>query len=324
MESVSDQKVDFSAVVDAELAGKRLDQALAILVTDFSRSRLQTWIKSGHVRVNGETRRPKDKVLYGERIELQAELENQVPCQPQNIALDILYEDEHILVLDKPINLVVHPAAGNPDGTLQNALLFHQPNLIELPRAGIVHRLDKNTSGVMVVAKSPVAHKNLVDALQQRLIKREYRALVVGLPTAGGTVDQPIGRHPSQRVRMAVVMSGKPAVTHYRIEQRFRIHTLLKVNLETGRTHQIRVHMSHINLPIVGDPVYGARLRLPPDASEQLKGVLRAFKRQALHAYRLELEHPVTQELMHWTAPIPDDMQLLLDELQLDMEAEHD
>ena len=233
--------------------------------------------------------------------------------------MELVYEDDHLLVVNKPAGLVVHPAAGNPDGTLQNALLHHDPALVDLPRAGIVHRLDKDTTGLMVVAKTASAHKTLVEALQAREVKREYRALVTGKPTAGGTVEAPIGRHPAKRTRMAVVSSGKHAITHYRIAERFRIHTLLAVNLETGRTHQIRVHMAHLHYPLVGDPVYGGRVKLPPAADEQTRQMLQSFRRQALHAYRLGLRHPATGEPMQWQADIPEDMQALLECLREDM-----
>jgi 23S rRNA pseudouridine1911/1915/1917 synthase len=311
------------AVVGDAQAGLRLDQAVAQLFSDYSRSRLTAWIKDGRVTVDGEQRRPRDKVWPGERLTLRAEAEMQVVCAPQDIPLDIRYEDEHILVLNKPADLVVHPAAGNPDGTLQNALLFHCPPLVNLPRAGIVHRLDKDTTGLMVVAKTDIAHKHLVAALQARDVHREYRALVVGELVAGGTVDEPIGRHPTQRTRMAVHPTGKPAVTHYRVEEHFRGHTLLEVRLETGRTHQIRVHMAYIRHPVFGDPVYGGRLRLPPRADQPLVEAMRAFKRQALHAFRLGLHHPLTGEEMLFEAELPDDMTQLLELLREDAEA-HD
>ena len=310
-----------NAVVGNAQAGMRLDQAVAQLFEDYSRSRLTAWIKEGRVTVEGQQRRPRDKVWAGERLTLQAEAEPQVACAPQDIPLDIRYEDEHVLVLNKPAGLVVHPAAGNPDGTVQNALLFHLPASINLPRAGIVHRLDKDTTGLMVVAKSDIAHKHLVAALQARDVHREYRALVVGELVAGGTVDEPIGRHPTQRTRMAVHPTGKPAVTHYRVEEHFRGHTLLDVRLETGRTHQIRVHMAHIRHPVFGDPVYGGRLRLPPRAGQALVDAMRAFKRQALHAYRLGFHHPVTGEEMLFEAELPDDMEDLLELLREDAEA---
>lgn len=311
--------IQLTAVIGNEQAGQRLDQALAALFSDYSRSRLQQWIREGNVLVDGGLRKPKDKVFSGEQILLRASFEAQVPCAPEAIPLDLVYEDEHLLVVNKPAGLVVHPAAGNADGTLQNALLHHDSSLVDLPRAGIVHRLDKDTTGLMVVAKTLVAHKSLVEALQARDVKREYRALVVGKPTAGGTVEAPIGRHPSRRTKMAVVMSGKHAVTHYRIAERFRIHTLLAVNLETGRTHQIRVHMAHIHYPLVGDGVYGGRLKLPPAADEHTRQVLQSFKRQALHAYRLGFVHPTTGEPVEWQVEVPPDMRALLECLRQDM-----
>lgn len=312
-----------SAVVGEAQAGLRLDQAVAQLFTDYSRSRLTAWIKDGRVTVEGEQRRPRDKVWAGERLTLVAEAQPQVACLAQDIPLDIRYEDDHVLVVNKPADLVVHPAAGNPDGTLQNALLFHAPGLAGLPRAGIVHRLDKDTTGLMVVAKSDIAHKNLVAALQARDVHREYRALVVGELIAGGTIDQPIGRHPTVRTRMAVHPTGKPAVTHYRVEEHYRGHTLLDVRLETGRTHQIRVHMAFIRHPVFGDPVYGGRLRLPPRAGQPLVDAMRSFKRQALHAYRLGFQHPVSGTAMLFEADMPDDMAGLLQLLRADAEG-HD
>lgn len=295
-----------------KLAGKRLDQVLPLLFPDFSRSRLQQWIKQGLVTLDGKACRPRDKVSGGEKVDLEALLEDQVECRPQNIPLDLVYEDDQIIVVNKPVGLVVHPAPGNPDGTMQNALLYHDPELIQLPRAGIVHRLDKETSGLLVVARTVGAHRFLVEKLQAREFEREYHAIVTGVMTAGGTVDEPIGRHPIHRTRMAVVFNGKPAVTHYRVLERFRAHTYVKVKLETGRTHQIRVHLAHMRYPLVGDPVYSGRLRLPAGASEQLKDELRNFKRQALHARRLGLVHPGTGEYMEWEAPVPDDMESLL------------
>jgi 23S rRNA pseudouridine1911/1915/1917 synthase len=307
-----------TATVESEHAGKRLDQVLALLFPDWSRSRLQEWIKQGLVTVDGRVRRPRDKMLGGERVELEARWEERVDDRPQEIPLDLLYEDRELLVINKPAGMVVHPAAGNPDGTMLNALLHYDGNLAGLPRAGIVHRLDKETSGVLVVARTPAAHKSLVDQLQARTIKREYRAVACGVLTAGGTVDEPIGRHPVHRVRMAVTSAGKPAVTHYRVLERFRAHSYLQVNLETGRTHQIRVHLAHIRYPLVGDPLYGGRLRIPAGASGELQETLRRFRRQALHAMTLGLSHPESGEWMEWEQEIPEDMQLLLKVLRED------
>ncbi len=298
--------------------GKRLDRVLAVLFPDYSRSRLSQWIKAGRVRVDGRSPSPSDRVMGGERVELEVQPETEVCWEPQAIPLRVLFEDESILVIDKPAGLVVHPAAGNPDGTLLNALLHHAPELAEVPRAGIVHRLDKETSGLLVVARTVTSHLRLVEQLQARTMKREYQAVVTGVLLAGGTVDAPIGRHRVDRKRMAVTSGGKPAVTHYRVAQRFAAHTLLKVSLESGRTHQIRVHMAHIRHPLVGDPVYGGRLRIPAGCSGELAETLRGFRRQALHAGRLGLIHPASGEAMAWHSPLPEDMARLIDVLQSD------
>jgi 23S rRNA pseudouridine1911/1915/1917 synthase len=313
---LGEQQLD--AEITPDLAGQRLDQALAALFPDYSRSRLQAWVRDGRVRVNGAVLRPRDKVQVGDRVQLQALAEQQVACEPQNIPLDIVFEDADLLVINKPAGLVVHPAAGNPDGTIQNALLFHDPASIELPRAGIVHRLDKDTTGLMVIGRTQAAHKRLVEAMAGREIKREYRALVIGTMPAGGMIDLPIGRHPTQRTRMAVNPLGKPSVTHFRVLDAFRKHTLLKVMLETGRTHQIRVHMAHLRHPVFGDPVYGGRLNLPPGASDELKAALRGFRRQALHAKRLQLVHPISGRTMRFECAIPADMRAVLDALAAD------
>lgn len=307
------ETVERRVQVELDLAGARLDQALAALLPEFSRSRLQQWIESGQVLVDAAPRRCRDKVWGGELILVRAEVELDQGCLPQEIALDIVYEDAHLLVVDKPAGLVVHPAAGNPDGTLQNALLHHAPGLAALPRAGIVHRLDKDTSGLLVVAKTLQAHKSLVEQLQAREVHREYRALVVGHLVAGGTVEAPVGRHPTQRTKMAVVRNGREAVTHYRILESYASHTLLSVELETGRTHQIRVHMTHIHHPLVGDPVYGGRPRPPQGCRPELTQALQRFPRQALHAIRLGLIHPETDEAMDWEVPMADDLEALLD-----------
>lgn len=301
--------------VPFELAGMRLDQALAELFADYSRSKLQTWVKAGRVQVNGRILKPKDKLEGGETITLDAEAEVVVTSEAEEIPLDIIYEDDSILIVNKPAGLVVHPAAGNWSGTLLNALLNHDSNLETLPRAGIVHRIDKETSGLLMVAKTLQAHNSLTEQLQERDINREYLAITKGRMTAGGTVDEPIGRHPTDRKRYTVRQSGKFAVTHYRVVQRFTRNTLIRVKLETGRTHQIRVHMAHIRFPLLGDQVYGGRFQMPPDCSEQLEKELRSFKRQALHAAKLGLQHPVTDEYMEWEQPLPEDMVRLLEAL---------
>jgi 23S rRNA pseudouridine1911/1915/1917 synthase len=303
-----------------EQAGRRLDQVLAELFPEYSRSRLSQWIKAGQVRLDDRQPRPRDPVQGGEQVRIEAELEPEGRVEAEAIPLDIVHEDEAILVLYKPAGLVVHPAAGNPAGTLQNALLHHDPDLAALPRAGIVHRLDKDTSGLMVVARSLTAHKSLVEQLQTRTMGREYEAVVQRVLTAGGTIDAPIGRHGVDRKRMAVTPGGKPAVTHYRVLERFRGHTHVRVRLETGRTHQIRVHMAHIHCPLVGDPVYGGRPRIPKGTDEALRQALRAFPRQALHAARLTLRHPLRDEEMSWEIPLPEDMRELLAILRADLQ----
>lgn len=315
------RQIELAARIPAAAAGQRLDQVLADLFPDYSRSRLQQWIRGGAVSVDGALRKGKDRVLGGEQIVIAAELEEDTGVQAQDIALDVIYEDRDLLVIDKPAGLVVHPAAGNPDGTLQNALLHYDPQLATVPRAGIVHRLDKDTSGLLVVARNLTAHQSLVAQLQARSVKREYLALVWGLLVAGGSVDAPIGRHNTDRKRMAVTSFGKPAVTHYRIEERFRAHTLLRVNLETGRTHQIRVHMASLRHPLLGDPVYGGRPRPPAGMSAVARAAVLGFKRQALHATRLSLCHPVSGDVLEWHSPLPDDMVELIRALEDDVEA---
>ena len=302
-------------------AGMRLDQALAQLFDEYSRSRLSQWLKAGQVQVNGQQLRGRDKVWGGEQVEIHAELEEQTDWQAEAIPLDIVYEDEQLIVINKPAGLVVHPAAGNPAGTLVNALLHHDASLNMIPRAGIVHRIDKDTSGLLVVARTLPAQKSLVEQFQAHSLLREYQAVVTGVLTAGGTVDAAVGRHPVQRKRMAVIPSGKPAVTHYRVMERFRAHSLIGCRLETGRTHQIRVHMAHIHHPLVGDPVYGGRLRLPKGCNEALTESLRHFRRQALHAARLGLVHPASGKSVEWEAVLPADMVSLLAALHADAEA---
>lgn len=318
------ERREHETVIPEALAGRRLDQALAELFPEYSRSRLQQWIKQGAVRVDGRLLRPREPVQGGERVWIRAELAPVGEVQAQAIPLDIVFEDADLLVVNKPPGLVVHPAAGNWAGTLQNALLHHAPTLAHLPRGGIVHRLDKDTSGLLVIAKTLEAHTRLVAALQARDVKREYLAVVGGRVISGGTIEGNIGRHPVDRKRMAVVEGGKPAVTHYRVEERYRGHSLLRLRLETGRTHQIRVHLAHIRHPIVGDPVYGGRLKLPAGAGPELIAALRGFKRQALHATRLGLEHPRSGEPMSWEAPLPADMRALIAALRVDAEAGDD
>jgi len=312
----SDNRITASFVISSELSDQRLDQAAARLMPEHSRSRLQGWIKSGALTVNSKGYRPRDKVMLGDKLELNAEPEVQVTWEAEEISLNIIYEDEHLLVINKPAGLVVHPAAGHAAGTLVNAVLNRAPEVENLPRAGIVHRLDKDTSGIMVVARSLIAHTSLVDQLQTRTMGREYEAIVVGTLTGGATVNAPIGRHPHERKKMAVVTSGKPAVTHYRLLERFAAHTHVRCKLESGRTHQIRVHMAHVKHPLVGDPAYGGRLRLPKGTTEELREVLAAFNRQALHAQRLTLVHPKTGETMSWEAPLPEDMRVLISALR--------
>lgn len=301
-----------TADVPEHCAGQRLDQVLAELFPDYSRSKLQTWIKAKKVQVNGNVLKAKQRLEGGESICVDAEPELVLDCKPENIPLDVVFQDDSLMIVNKPAGMVVHPAAGNWTGTLQNALLFLHPQLAALPRAGLIHRIDKDTSGLLMVAKTLQAHTALVEQLQAREIEREYKAICCGRMTAGGTVDAPIGRHPIDRKRNAVRESGKAAVSHYRVLQRFHDHTYIQVHLETGRTHQIRVHMEYIHYPLLGDPVYGGRLRIPKGCGEALQQALRKFKRQALHAAKLGLAHPVSGEFLQWEAGLPDDMRLLL------------
>ncbi len=307
-----------TAVVPDAVSGRRFDAVLAELFPEFSRSRLAEWIKSGDAVLDGRQVRPRDPVRGGETVTLTAVLEIQTRSEPEDIALDVLYEDEDVFVLNKPAGLVVHPGAGNPAGTLVNALLHRDPSLATLPRAGIVHRLDKDTSGVMVVARTLPAHTALVAQLSAREVHRQYLAVVVGSLVSGGTVNAAIDRHPRDRLRQVVREDGREAVTHYRLRERFRAHTLLECRLETGRTHQIRVHMAHIKHPIIGDPLYGGPLKLPKGATAGLVESLRGFKRQALHAETLEFIHPLSGEPVRCSTPMPTDMQALVATLRED------
>jgi len=312
--SKDDESADLLEMqVPIEHGGLRLDQALVKLFPEYSRSRLQDWIEQGLVTVNGVPGSVKQKVWGGEAVCVLPQIHpSEQPYAAEDIPLDIVYEDDAIMVIDKPVGLVVHPGSGNWQGTLLNALLHHAPQLADVPRAGIVHRLDKDTSGLMVVAKTLVAQTALIRQMQARSVKREYLALVWGELDRDYTVNVPIGRHPSQRVKMAVTESGKEAVTHIRIETRFPYCTLVRCRLETGRTHQIRVHMTHIGHPLVGDSVYqrGTQKCAPP-----LRELLNGFPRQALHATQLALNHPVTGERMEFHSPLPEDMEELLEHI---------
>ncbi len=294
--------IQLSGIILPELAGCRIDQALAQLFPEYSRERLKTWLNAGQCQVNGKCLRPKDKVVGGEEVKISAVMEDEVTWEAEDLPLDIIYADEDLIIVNKPINIVVHPAAGNRAGTLVNALLNYAPELAQIPRAGVVHRLDKDTSGLLVVARTLAAHTSLVQQLQARTVTRIYETVVHGVFLAGSTIDAPIGRHPRDRKKMAVIGDGRSAITHYRVLTRFPKNTHLQVQLETGRTHQIRVHMAHVKHPIVGDKTYAGRIQ-------------HNFPRQALHARRLSLIHPRTGEEMTWEAPLPADMQQLLKDL---------
>jgi len=307
-------------VIPQEYAGQRLDQALAALLPEYSRTRLKTWMEEGHLLVDGKQHRPRDTVLGDESVVLTPILEADERVKPEEIELKVVHEDKHLLVVNKPPGLVVHPGAGNPAGTLQNALLHYDKKLAQLPRAGIVHRIDKDTSGLLVIARTLPAHTALTEMIEAHEIHRHYEAVCVGVMTAGGTIDAPIGRHPVDRVKMSIRSNGRDAITHYRVIKRFRSHTHVSLQLETGRTHQIRVHLAHISYPIVGDVVYGRRLLIPKGASEKVASTLRGFHRQALHAAKLEFTHPITSKPISCKAPLPADMKQLLKALDTDLE----
>jgi 23S rRNA pseudouridine1911/1915/1917 synthase len=301
--------------IEKHQAGNRLDHALHLLLPDYSRAKIQQWIQQGLVTVNDELCKPRQKVYSGDLVDLDVPEQVIISDQPQAIKFDILYQDEDIIVVNKPANLVVHPAAGHLDGTLVNGLLAHDSRLQQLPRAGIVHRLDKDTTGVMVVARNLTAHSWLVEQLQQRLVKREYVALTQGVVTAGRSIEAGIGRHPQNRKKMSVQAGGKWAITHFQVARKFNHYSLIKIQLETGRTHQIRVHMAHINYPLLGDSVYGGRAHIPAGIDEALRLLIQDFKRQALHAERLSFEHPRSHEMVSFEAPLPDDFENLLEAL---------
>jgi 23S rRNA pseudouridine1911/1915/1917 synthase len=306
-------RITMTAVAGAELRGLRLDQAAAVLFSEFSRARIQRWIRDGDLTVDGQASKATYRISGGESLGLDTEPERQQEVQPQNIKLELIHTDDDIIVLNKPAGLVVHPAAGHPDGTLQNGLLYFDAGLAAIPRSGIVHRLDKDTSGVMVVARSLRAHNSLVAQLQSRKMSRIYQAIATGTTAKEGSVDAAIGRHPRDRKRMAVVLSGRPAVSHYRLIRDFGGFSHLEVSLETGRTHQIRVHMAHLGHPLVGDPLYGRSFRPARGVPDKLTKAIRGFPRQALHAFRLRLMHPATNEHVEFSAAVPDDIQGLLD-----------
>ena len=316
--------IQLETTIPETLNGHRFDQALANLFPQYSRSQHQQWIKNGQATLNEQQHRPKDKVQAGQTIAINASLENESPWAAQNIPLNIVYEDEHLIVIDKPAGLIVHPGAGNPDQTLVNALLYYDPKLGHLPRAGIIHRLDKDTTGLLVIARSLEAHNALTKAMQNREIKREYEAIVQGVMVAGGDIDMPIGRHPTKRTQMAVTQGGRPAITHYRVTQRFHAHTHIRIQLETGRTHQIRVHFQHINYPLVGDKTYIKRVKIPAGITNTLKQTLKIFPRQALHAIALGLSHPISGKVLAWESPLPKDMRELIAALQEDANTHHD
>ena len=303
-------------IIPERMTGYRLDVALSEMLPDYSRSKITAWIKSGDALVNNKAFKPKDKVNGSQIVMLSLNKKQSNDWSAENIVLNIVFEDEDIIVINKQFGIVTHPGAGNWTGTLANALLYYDPSLSKLDRAGIVHRLDKNTSGLMVIARNEKSQKYLVEQLQSHLVDREYSAIVYGHMIAGGTVDEPIGRDPKDRVKQAVSMNGRVATTHYRAIDRFKGHTHVKAILETGRTHQIRVHLSHVGHSLIGDPMYGGRVRFPKKASEELKETLLNFKRQALHSKKLTLSHPISGELMSWKAPLPDDMLELLSVLK--------
>ncbi len=311
--------IKLDAVIPESLHGLRLDQALAQLFSEYSRGQLSKWIKAGDVLLNQQACRPKDTVKVNDQVAITAQqLTTNDHWEAEAIDLDIVYEDDELLIINKRAGMVVHPGAGNQHGTMVNALLAHTPQLSQIPRAGIVHRIDKDTTGLLMVAKTLQAHHSLISQLQQRTVLREYQAIICGVLAAGGSVNAPIGRHHIDRKRMAVTTNGKPAITHYRVEKRFRAHTHIRCKLETGRTHQIRVHMAYLHHALLGDPLYGGRFKIPKGMTETCLQALQSTRRQALHAGLLGFDHPATGEAVSWQIPMPDDMQHLLEQLQTD------
>lgn len=310
------EHIKMDATIPAEMSGKRLDQILALMLPEHSRARMQAWIRDGRIKVNMKPLRPCDRMRGGERLEIDVEIERRAEMVAEAMPLSIIYEDESLLVVDKPAGLITHPGAGVRQHTLMNGLLHHDPELGRLARAGIVHRLDKDTSGLLVVARTPQMHTCLVRQMHSRQIRRQYVTLVTGGLIGGGVVDQPVGRHPRYRTRMAVVNNGRPAKTHYRIAKKYPYHTRLRITLETGRTHQIRVHMAWLGHPIVGDPVYSAGQQLLKGMSPELIRLIRDFPRQALHAHTIELKDPRDGRIRHWQAPLPADINGLIGALE--------
>lgn len=319
------EPIEINIVIPSTMAGKRLDQALAKMLPEYSRARLQGWIRAGDVKIDKKSMPAcDDQVKGGEQIEIRTRLKLQVTAAPEAIPLQIVFEDESMIIVNKPAGLVVHPGAGNPQHTLMNALLNHDQQLQHVSRAGIVHRLDKETTGLLIIARTPESHTYLVTQLQQKQIQRQYVALVSGTMISGGTIDQAIGRDPQNRIKMAILKNGRDARTHYRIIRKYRYHTQLRVQLETGRTHQIRVHMAGLNYPIVGDPLYGRKRQLAKGLPENFAKTIKDFPRQALHASALSLIHPKNKTMLRWEAPIPEDMARLIAECEKDMDSNKD